>query len=571
MHAQPQGSGPGFRAQRGAAAVFAAIWLVAALAAVGLVVDLGRLYLQQREMQQAANVAALDAARVASGCVVPVSNRFTAAQTEARASLQRNGGELSWFAEEGVRVGQRTTGTDGIRRFVPTAESQSFAVEVSLQRPTPARLIPLFAGEASGTLRARAHAEQLPMTGVHVGTFLGELNNPTLANELLCGLAGGCSVPLNITGPGYQGLVGSNLPLRNLVEGIPDEEIPEFLELPQTVPGLLQQLADALRANGDPAVATTVETIATASNTVQEVAPEQFFDLSEGLESALIDTTVNTWEFTLGALEQAAAGNEVVIALDDALAPLGLPLSLGNNSLTVRVPNGAQVVEGSAGFDETGEPRTFANGSLVQAQFNFELPAILGNTVRLNLITEVAQARAELVDIRCADGSTDSHLVTVDARSGVSRLGVGSYSDISSGTAVEPVTVLELSLLGQPIQIQARALIDVGENEFERLVFDQFGEDNKQRIGVTAEEAVEGALLSLADNLELTVVGLPGGLLGTQIQALLNPILTSLAASLGGVLAGLDPIVIDSLGANLGGADVWVDEPLVNQPVLFTR
>ena len=63
--------GPGHRVplrrQRGAAMVFAAIWMVAALVCVGLAIDLGNLYFTQRALQRTANMAAMDAAWVASG------------------------------------------------------------------------------------------------------------------------------------------------------------------------------------------------------------------------------------------------------------------------------------------------------------------------------------------------------------------------------------------------------------------------------------------------------------------------------------------------------------------------
>ena len=88
---------------------------------------------------------------------------------------------------------------------------------------------------------------------------------------------------------------------------------------------------------------------------------------------------------------------------------------------------------------------------------------------------------------------------------------------------------------------------------------------------MSPSEAVEGALGSLVGNLQLTVTGVPGGLLGTQIQGLLQGVLAQLTPLLTGVLVGLDGVVVDSLGANLGGADVWVDEPVAEQPVLFTR
>ncbi|MEQ9479614.1 MAG: pilus assembly protein TadG-related protein [Algiphilus sp.] len=57
--------------QRGAAAVFAAIAMTTLLVSIAFTIDIGRLYFAQRDLQNAANLAALDASRMASGCYGP--------------------------------------------------------------------------------------------------------------------------------------------------------------------------------------------------------------------------------------------------------------------------------------------------------------------------------------------------------------------------------------------------------------------------------------------------------------------------------------------------------------------
>ena len=83
---------PTAQRQRGAVAVFAAITMVALLSALALAVDVGRLYYAQRDTQRLADVAALDASRVVSGCAstsgVPGSK--AQALAEVMASLARN-------------------------------------------------------------------------------------------------------------------------------------------------------------------------------------------------------------------------------------------------------------------------------------------------------------------------------------------------------------------------------------------------------------------------------------------------------------------------------------------------
>src|SRR3546814_18289314 len=56
------------RRQQGAAAVFVAIALIPLLIATMLASEVGRVYYAHRDLQKAANLAALDAARLMSGC-----------------------------------------------------------------------------------------------------------------------------------------------------------------------------------------------------------------------------------------------------------------------------------------------------------------------------------------------------------------------------------------------------------------------------------------------------------------------------------------------------------------------
>src|SRR6266852_1134771 len=91
---------------RGAAAVFVAISLVASIAALALTLDLGRLYFTHRDLQLMADMAALDAARSAGGCLGSIDDAQGAAAGEAAASVQRNGGQLSYLTAGAVELGR---------------------------------------------------------------------------------------------------------------------------------------------------------------------------------------------------------------------------------------------------------------------------------------------------------------------------------------------------------------------------------------------------------------------------------------------------------------------------------
>ena len=68
--------------QRGVAAIFAAVAVLAGITAFGLIYDIGLIYSAQRDLQRVANVAALDAAMATGGCATgAISDHLGVAQT----------------------------------------------------------------------------------------------------------------------------------------------------------------------------------------------------------------------------------------------------------------------------------------------------------------------------------------------------------------------------------------------------------------------------------------------------------------------------------------------------------
>lgn len=189
---RPRALFTGRHRQRGAAAVFAAIALVAMLSATAFAVDVGRLYFAQRDLQRLANIAALDAVRVVSGCAnsgVPGLQAEVAA--EVQTSLDRNRDDSDETEVTAVtEVGRKLLNTQGaLRQFesLDPGDPRQDAVRVRLTRPNPARLFPLLTGEQDGLLTAVAIAQQPAEAVFSIGTETLGLNEG-LVNSLLAGL-----------------------------------------------------------------------------------------------------------------------------------------------------------------------------------------------------------------------------------------------------------------------------------------------------------------------------------------------------------------------------------------------
>lgn len=541
--------------QRGAAMVFAAIWLVAALACIGLAVDLGNLYLQQRALQRAANMAAMDAAYVASGCVGELADRATAARREVLASLSRNGASPDWASDgDAVLLGRRDS-VDGVFRFVQTSPRRASAVQVTLRRPFPQRIVPLFGAEPEGRMMAVAAAEALPAATVHVGSVFASAA-PEVGNTLLCELAGCSGAPLAVDALGYQSLFAAELRLSQLVPVPGDaDSIPEFLDTEITVEGLLGLVADALLEAGNLAAGTAAQAIADAFDGAGTVLPAEIFDVVDDFEQPLQDAVVSAGQIVAGAAEAVRDGNAITAAIDE----LGLLPMLGPGTATVRFLGGETTMVGPPGFDETGQPFTEASNARMVVQLDYQAPPVAGANLRVALLAEVAPSRARLESLSCARRGQPGALATVAARSGLSRIGVGQWRDAGGGVMVaEPVTLLELEVLGQPIRITGFGMAELGAGDWRTLRFGDFGYEFRQRIGVPPSEAVRTLLNSLTGNLRIDVEGVPAGPLGDAVRAALAPVLAQVADAVTGQLAAAEPALLSLAGANLGGADVWV-------------
>src|SRR5436309_7846887 len=155
--------------QRGASAVFVAISMVASVAALGMSLDLGRLYFTHRDLQLLADMAALDAARSAGGCLGQTSDPQGSAAGEAATSVQRNGGSLGYLTAGSVEVGRQIV-AGGVRAFVPDDSVRADSVRVVLRRPLPEKLVPLFSSNANSVLSVAAAATMRPIISLDVGS-----------------------------------------------------------------------------------------------------------------------------------------------------------------------------------------------------------------------------------------------------------------------------------------------------------------------------------------------------------------------------------------------------------------
>ncbi len=256
------------RQQRGAVAVFAAVILIAMLTSTVLVIEIGRVYLAQRGLQKMATFAAMDAARVVSGCGdEPSQAKLDAA---VAASLAKNG-YPSDLTQQDIEVGVVEVNADSRRELSPTNLEDARAVRVTLRRQFPTLLTPLLGGE-SRVMVASATATEEALGSFTLGSGLASLNGGAL-NTLLSALLGG---NVNLTLLDYQGLAGANVSLEALAlaVGLTAQDLSDPLALSTKTPVLsdvLNGLATSLSGEVSSSVAGLLRNLAAAStgNTTQ--------------------------------------------------------------------------------------------------------------------------------------------------------------------------------------------------------------------------------------------------------------------------------------------------------------
>ncbi|TJY56704.1 hypothetical protein E4T66_19280 [Sinimarinibacterium sp. CAU 1509] len=570
--------------QRGAAAIFAAIAAGACLIAVALVIDIGRLYSAQRDLQRMANLSALDAARIAGGCMGVPGNPQGAAFSEVSDSIVRNGARKGVITVDSVLLGRQYDSPDGVRRFVITEPGKiNEAVRVELSRPVPRALLP-FARAGGGTLRASAAAYSRPSASVKIGTRLAEVD-PDFLNKFLSAALGG---PVKLDAVGYASLIDAKLPLDELIDQLDDAGQGNVLFERISIHGLLHATADALSASGQSVASATAQQMADVATTSATVVPAELVSLERDLSAAVGSSLIDVGELTLATAQVATQSSAVRFAY-------ALPPPLGDSDILIRVLQAAQQGPAIAPAlpGEDAEPEYVSNAQgLVQTNLSVSF-APLGVTAKLPLWFELAQGTAEVTNIECAREGVAYDRVAVLARTSLSRLGIGEFDDINAPEPkVRPAALVDADfsagLLGIPLPVHVRitalALHAVTSGQ-DALVFQSPFED-PQTAGGSLELADAIAQLPGAVdlNVEITPLGsnalpLLSGVVDPTLDAALASAKSAIEAALRNRLAELTLPMADALSRNIlsgaglsvGNADVWVFGVNVTEPYLFTH
>jgi uncharacterized membrane protein len=491
--------------QHGAIGLMAALTLGLALVCMVLVVDSGRLYMEQRRLQRVVDVAALEAVSRSGDCLTGLS-----AAAYATASAARNGFTVAADTTLTVTCGTVQPGANNLRAFTMDA-SKKAAISIVATRVVPtsvaAALYALFQpGRVSPTTRLHATAVGTsailpPLAQLTIGTtaLTVDASKSAALNALWGGLLGGS---LNLSVGGWQGLVDTNISLLGYLNQL-------ALDLHVDAGNYTQVLSQSIQVNQ---LLDTAITVLTKGGTTTSVAVSglvglkaivgntsvvlgQLLQLQTGATSAALNANLQVFQLLEAVVQLANSQNALT-----ATVPLSIP-GLVNGSVKVKVIQPPQLSAvgnpALAKADPMGANRIYVKTAQVRTLISLNLPLLSGvaglasaivstplvggltdtlnNLLHLNIagtlnslfctlggtcqrthlqilptstidiLLEAAAADSHVTDFNCVSDATKS--LTTQTNSSLVKLKVGKIDAANAFSSSADVTVQPLALI----------------------------------------------------------------------------------------------------------------------------
>ncbi len=504
------------RQQRGAIALLAVFALLMAVTFAVLSLDAGRLWLERRSVQRAADMAALSASRFI-GCGTRRGDGLLAAVEVAKA----NGMDGTVVT---VDYGTLTPGADGVLKFTPGASSENAdAVRVQLSKSVIKSLLDGGMSQEKVLIPATAAAKgHAPVASFAINSVYGINEDIALATSGLFGAILGTG-NLGLTPASLEQLMKETVSLSDLMKVAPQyTSVGAMLDQTVTLQSMLQRIAGA---NPNIGSNSTFVKILDASKNRTDV----FITLGNVINVHMVtkangvkDTTAGVREARINVLDLILTGVQVTGYKGGGLYNFGIK---GVFTFGVEMFNAPQLSLGPAGRGQDGLWCTTAVSSQVSAKVGINLPGL-----------------ADLI-VRVDAGTVEGHLSSVDILS----------SGIRGNVAAQNATV---------------TLVLTNNRDADNPIMpDTFGYANVL-LGLVGLKIYQPILAARPVNTSFTVASkyaLPtpirlgagtvgqtlAGLLGDQTNIKVK--FVGLEFSIGGFLANLVSTVLAPLGALLDG------------------
>lgn len=554
-------------------AVSAALVAPLIIGTLALGVDYGHLTMQQRALQQAADLSAIVAASSLSnpgqaafdyfkmnGLDMPVATATGLITDTGVVSLDK----INQYSAVATVTTGRYTADPALSvdaRFVQT-NSYPDAVRVEVRRKETLFFASAFADPP--TLGAVGTAAANKMASFSIGTRLASLHGGVL-NAVLSGLLG-TSVSLDVMD--YRALIDADVAVLKTLDALAidlgltavtyEELLQTDVSFGKVIDAVLRQTT--LDAKTRSALEALKRTVAKTKLTVKLENVLNPGPYSERLIGSADHLTVDVGVFEFLTAAAAAANGKNQVAVDLGATFPGLAsakLSIAIGAPPVSTPPAA--VGGVGTIVRTAQTRVALNVS------TDGLLALAGIKVKVPLYIEVAHAEAKLTEIHCRDrsGSAD---VRIEAVPGVAEIALGNidtsaFANFGTKPRVTKATLVQAPLLG----IDAMAYINATNLDKKMLTFTPNEIASGTVKTVSTSQTLTTLQFSLLKNLDVDI-RLAGLTLGTP-QAVQN----ALAQTLANLTVPLDSLLYNTLlalGIRIGEADIRATYATCQQPVL---
>ena len=372
--------------QRGAIGLMAVVTLGLALLFMLVVIDSGRLYLEQRKLQRIADMAALEAAGQFAVC----TGSGPQATAIARAAATRNGHAPGNPLT--ASCGYLQTGANSLRTFTSDNDrNEAIRVDVSNTVATSVAGGVYSLAQGSGvplTTTLQAHAvASLPMPPqamLSVRTTLATVDSrqSVLLNALLSALGG--TVQLDLAG--WQGIASTQLNLLGYLDQLAIDldlkagDYQQLLTADATATQLLQAAVKVLQQSGAAAnVVTDLGKVALGASNSTLLQLGDLLDIQNGTAQAGLDGSIQLLQLVQGVIQ---------LAVSESAATVDLPISvlgLVNGRVRLKVIEPQQI-------SAVGDPRTDelrVHTAQVRAMISLDLPLLNSVFGLLNAVLDL--------------------------------------------------------------------------------------------------------------------------------------------------------------------------------------
>jgi len=384
--------------QTGAIGLMASVTLALALAFMLLVIDSGRLYLEKRNLQRIADMAALEAATRGGDCSTGAT-----ATSYATASAQRNGFTLPSDGRAlAVSCGALTLDANSLRIF-SVDPGKSEAIQVIASHVVPQSFAggigALFGGAPAGStlnLKATAVAALPPPLAaltIRSTVLTFDTSKAAITSLLFGGLLGG---NVTINAAGWNGLVNSNISLLSYLNrlkvdlGLTAVGYDQVLSNSITVSQLIQAAINVLDPNGTLAASATIvslKALKLAAGATRVVLGD-LLHVESGSDISALAVNLKAYDLIEGVVQLANKQNGLVATLPINLAGLAQITA----QVQVMQPPQLSAVGNpkKASQAPLGPDRIYVRTAQVKTLLSIDLPVLDAITPLANAVLDLA-------------------------------------------------------------------------------------------------------------------------------------------------------------------------------------